>query len=226
MFYMKSFIAASAVALTVFVSTAGSADARPRVASQNFERGNGSSDYGVRFDTRRGQASKTVTRNANRDARNAKASASWTGANGRTATYNRSVQGHENGYSANASYSDFQGRTATRSQSAIYGNESITRSYGATFRNGGSVNGSASATRTDNGYERSKSLGTSSGRGGSYDETGTRYEDGGGNVTKGWTNVAGETVASKSSTYQNGTKTTVYSNRDGNTRTVVLGERD
>lgn len=81
------------------------------------------------------------------------------------------------------------------------------------------------AQRTDNGYNRSRSFATSNGRGASYEATGTRT-DHGGTVNRAWTNGQGETVATKSVTYDDGTRTTVFSGRDGETRSFATSENE
>lgn len=171
MFQSAKFILALVVSTAVFLSTVQVAEARPHIADRNFERGGGNLSNSVTVNTRRGQASKTVNGNVNRDAGTANSSVRWTAADGRTATYDRGAQ------------------------------------------------------RTDNGYSRSRSLATSNGRGVSYDATGTRTNDGG-RINRAWANGQGETLATKSVTYNDGTRTTVYPGRDKESKSVTSGGND
>ncbi len=225
MFQSIKFIVALVVSTAVFLGTVQVADARSRIADRNFERGGGSLSNTVTVNTRRGPASKNVNGDINRDAGTANSSARWTAADGRTATYDRSAQRTDNGYNVSRAYTDFQGRTATRSASADANEDSINRSYGATFRNGESANAASNIARTDDGFNRSKSFATSNGRGGSYDAIGART-DGSGTVNRAWTNRQGETVATKSVTYDDGTRTTVYAGRDGETKSFTSEGND
>ncbi len=220
MFQSIKLIVALVVSTAVFLGTVQVADARSRIADRNFERGSGSLSNNVTVNTRRGQASKNANSKINRDSGTANRSVRWTAADGRTAIYDRDARRTDNGYSASTTYADFRDRTAGRSASVQVNEDSVHRSYGATFRNGGSANAASDIARTDNGYRRSKSFATSNGRGGSYDASGTRTDDGG-TINRAWTNGEGETLAIKSVTYDDGTRTTVYSNRDGETKSVM-----
>ncbi len=216
----KNVLAVSALAMLTLSATTISADARPnrvsveRVADRSAGTVRGSTTY----QTRRGQAVKTIDRNYNVDAGTGLRTRTYTGANGATATEVRQYERTENGYEASKTYTDFQGRTASRSASAEVADSAVIRTRGATYRNGESADLTATASRTEDGYVRSREFETSTGRGGALNVEGQRT-DNGGSIDKVVINAAGETVGTKSTVLTNSddsaNRTTVVTNANG-----------
>ena len=212
---IKNVLAVSALAILTLSATTVSANARPnRVSVERIaDRDAGAVRGSTTYQTRRGQAVRTIDRNYNADAGTGLRTRTYTGANGATAAEVRQYERTEKGYEASTTYTDFQGRTASRSASAEVAEGTVVRTRGATYRNGESADVTATATRTEDGYVRSRAFETSTGRGGALSIEGQHTENGGA-INKVVANAAGETV---------GTKSTVLTNSDDNvSRTTVV----
>lgn len=223
-------IAAGAAILSLGLSTvsleaaAGERIRKAQVTEHHVERGEGRYERRTSVQTRRGQATKDVRRQFDRDAGTADATARVTGPDGSTASYNRRIRRTENGGSVNETYTDFQGRTATRDRSVETGDGTVSRNRSATYRNGGSATSSDVITRTDDGVSRDRSFATSRGGGGSLTADARRTEDGG-TVSKVLKDKDGNVIGARDTAVEKtdtgAVSTTVFTNRDGETKTVT-----
>lgn len=218
----------SMVALTAIAGTSVAAEAGPkrgnRIAERELVRGNSEARGRVVVNTRRGQLTKTGSVAVDQEARTSLRSRSVTGASGNTASSSLFRQRTENGYNATASYTDFQGRTATRSAGIDADDGVLLQTRNATFRNGASANLTSTTSQTENGIQNQRVFSTSNGRGGAVTSSAEKTADGavfGKNIV----NSAGETLGTKTTTVTNtgdaATKTTVFTNRNGEAKTVT-----